>query len=708
MGLTRLRAEQISDIDYKQAVRVITVTDITNLSGGAPSQVDGVNLTAGDRILVTAQDPGSENGIYQVQTVGTGSNGTWIRSIDTNATGELEAGTIVMVTEGNTYADTQWKLTTNNPIVIGTTPLTFVQNSADAFGNIYANGTAVLANTVGSALTLTPGNNIEITGNNTTKTVTIGVTGISLNSISNGTSNVNVVSSGGNVTVGIGGTSNVAEFSTGGLKVTGFASTTGNVTGGNILTAGQISATSTITSAANIIAGNLTTAGLITATGNVIGSNFLTTGIVSATGNIFGGNALFSGNLTVNGNVTYINSNVVTINDLAINLANNAATAAAADGGGIEVGPAGSPYITWLYNNSANTFTSSAGISAVGNISGANFTTAGLITATGNVIGNNLIGNVLATTISVAGNVIGGNLLTSGLISATSTITSAANVIGGNITTAGQISAAGNLTGGNLSVVTDALISGNLTVTGNATLSGNILGDKIVNGNTSIEIQTASGNANVSVGGTSNVAVFTTAGLNITGVVSATGNLTGSNINTVGLITATANITGGNILTAGLVSATSTIISAANITGGNLTTAGLITAAGNITGGNILTVGEVSATGNVTGNFFIGNGAFLTGLQSGAANGIANGSTNITIPVASGNIAMSVQGQSNTVVISLGTFSMYGTFATPKLLQANVQVAPDTNAVLFGPVELDPAYNISVPDDSTLYIIGSL
>jgi hypothetical protein len=69
---------------------------------------------------------------------------------------------------------------------------------------------------------------------------------------------------------------------------------------------------------------------------------------------------------------------------------------------------------------------------------------------------------------------------------------------------------------------------------------------------------------------------------------------------------------------------------------------------------------------------------------------------------------MSVAGQSNTVVISLGTFSMYGTFATPKLLQANVEIAPDTNAVLFGPVELDPGYNISVPDDSTLYIIGSL
>jgi phage-related tail fiber protein len=166
MGLTRLRAEQISDIDYKQAVRVITVANVT-LSGGAPTPVDGVNLSAGDRVLVTGQSTGSQNGLYQVETVGSGSNGTWVRTTDGNTTGEIEAGMIVMVTEGTIYADTQWKLITDNPIVIGTTTLTFEQNSAAAFGNIFANGTAVLANSVGSTVTFTAGNNIAITGNNT-------------------------------------------------------------------------------------------------------------------------------------------------------------------------------------------------------------------------------------------------------------------------------------------------------------------------------------------------------------------------------------------------------------------------------------------------------------------------------------------------------------------------------------------------------------
>jgi len=239
MGLTRISAQQISNIDYKQAVRVITVSNVT-FSGSAPASVDGVSLATNDRILVAGQTTGSQNGLYIVQTVGSGSSGNWVRASDSNSTGELEAGTIVMVTEGNVFKDTQWKLTTNNPIVIGTTSLTFEQNSAFAFGNIYANSTAVLANTVGDTLTLTAGNNISITGNAAAKSVTIGVTGISLNSISNGTSNVNVVSSNGNITISVAGTSNVAEFSSTGVYVPGIITTAGNMTIGGSLTAGRI------------------------------------------------------------------------------------------------------------------------------------------------------------------------------------------------------------------------------------------------------------------------------------------------------------------------------------------------------------------------------------------------------------------------------------------------------------------------------------
>jgi hypothetical protein len=57
-----------------------------------------------------------------------------------------------------------------------------------------------------------------------------------------------------------------------------------------------------------------------------------------------------------------------------------------------------------------------------------------------------------------------------------------------------------------------------------------------------------------------------------------------------------------------------------------------VSVTGNVTGGNIITLGQVSATGNVTGNYFIGNGALLTGIQSGFLSGtvddfVGDGST---------------------------------------------------------------------------------
>jgi polyribonucleotide nucleotidyltransferase len=89
---------------------------------------------------------------------------------------------------------------------------------------------------------------------------------------------------------------------------------------------------------------------------------------------------------------------------------------------------------------------------------------------------------------------------------------------------------------------------------------------------------------------------------------------------------------------------------------------------------------------------------------AGTANGIANGATNITIPESSGNIAMSVAGASNTVVINLGSLTMYGAFAGPKILTANITVAASVNGLLIGPITLNNGYNITVPDASTLYV----
>jgi hypothetical protein len=162
---------------------------------------------------------------------------------------------IVMVTQGTQYADTPWKLTTNGEIIIGTTELVFVENYSQAFGNVFANGTAVIANAVSAPITLTAGNNIAITGNNISKTVTIEVTGISLSSISNGTSTLDIVTANGNITSTVNGNTTLIVTDTG-ANISGYITATGNVTA----------------TTANITA-NLTTSNI--AVTNSVGSNLV-------------------------------------------------------------------------------------------------------------------------------------------------------------------------------------------------------------------------------------------------------------------------------------------------------------------------------------------------------------------------------------------------------------------------------------------------
>lgn len=228
MALTKPRAYQIFDIDYKQAVRVCTVDNIT-LSGGAPNQVDGVNLSLNDRILVAGQTNNVQNGIYYVTSLGTGSNGTWSRAVDGDVTGELQSGMIIMVTEGTSYADTQWKLITNDPIVLGVTGLVFTLNygvpftvaaSPPATGNVvsaqwYDSGSGAVYEYTYDGTSYYW---VDITGPTVSNTA-------SLTSLVNGNSNVSIATANGNISMGVTGTPNVVVVSTQGVNVTG------NVTG---------------------------------------------------------------------------------------------------------------------------------------------------------------------------------------------------------------------------------------------------------------------------------------------------------------------------------------------------------------------------------------------------------------------------------------------------------------------------------------------
>lgn len=125
MSITRLGTyPQIKGSPYKIPCRVATDTDVT-LTGGTPNQVDGINLSVGDRILVKSQSTTSQNGIYYVEILGSGSNGTWVRSVDLSINDDIFQGVTIFVSEGTLYGGTLFVINTPNPIDLGTTSYGF-------------------------------------------------------------------------------------------------------------------------------------------------------------------------------------------------------------------------------------------------------------------------------------------------------------------------------------------------------------------------------------------------------------------------------------------------------------------------------------------------------------------------------------------------------------------------------------------------------
>lgn len=118
--------------DWKASVRVLAIANVATLSG--LQTIDGVTLVANDRIALVGQTTASANGIYVVQS------GAWARSTDADGNSEVTPGMAFFIEEGTTYADSQWRLTTNGAIVVGTTSLVFAQIGA---GVSYTNGTGM-------------------------------------------------------------------------------------------------------------------------------------------------------------------------------------------------------------------------------------------------------------------------------------------------------------------------------------------------------------------------------------------------------------------------------------------------------------------------------------------------------------------------------------------------------------------------------------
>jgi hypothetical protein len=554
---------------YTGAMTAMTgaVTTTANITGsyilGNGSQLTGIAASYGNanvaaNLAAFGSNPVSTTGnITAGNFVGSGAALTSITG--GNVTGTVANATFATSAAAATTAGTV--TTAAQPNITSTGTLTSVATTGNisATGNITGNyyiGNGSLltgitgSGTYGDANVVTlmgafGSNTINTTGNVTSGNLIIsnvgnprivGWNGVKLNfagptsnlallgsddSVGSSTLNVGNISTVGNITsnyyigngsllTGITGTGTygnanvVALMSSFGSNI---ISTTGNITGGNLVTGGNVDATRVY--AGSIEGGNISTSGVggnvttsrlnastLSLSGNVV-SDLVVTGN-NAGGTIGNIRALGSisavGNISANGNVLAGNVNGGNVNATYV----NATTAIISPSGQFDT-----------------------------------VVVAGAITATGSNIsaGNiSLSGSVQSgATISAAGNITGGNLRTGGIVSA-----------GGNITAPYFIGNGSQLTGitttyGNSNVAAFLPVYGGSLFVGNITVdqaNGAVISAGVINSSTII----STGDLQV---GTSGAATIVTPGT-ITGNI-ITGN---SYVSTAGYVTAVGNVTG--------------------------------------------------------------------------------------------------------------------------------------------------------------------
>ena len=127
-NLTQLRDAIKNMIAGANTIARFTTTGNITLSGLATQGGGdwGSALTAGDVILVKNQATASQNGWYA------SAAGAWTRVVYLDESEEVKPSTLTKVSEGATLADTIWMLTTDAPITVGATNLSFAQKDGVA------------------------------------------------------------------------------------------------------------------------------------------------------------------------------------------------------------------------------------------------------------------------------------------------------------------------------------------------------------------------------------------------------------------------------------------------------------------------------------------------------------------------------------------------------------------------------------------------
>jgi hypothetical protein len=492
-------------------------------------------------------------------------------------------------------------------------------------------------------------------------------------------------------------------------------STTGNITGGNILTGGVVSA------AGNVRGSNLNTTGLVTATGNVTGGNILTDGYVSATGNITGSYFFGNGSQLTGLPATYGNANVADFLPTYSGVVGASSVSATGDiiggffvGNGAQVGNLNAANVLGTVANA--TYATSAG-SAGSATTAVSATTAGTVTDNAQA---NITSVGTLSSLSVTGNISGNYFLGNG-----SQLTGIATTSYGNANVADYLPTyTGGFTSLTGNVTTTANIQANYFVGNGSQLTGIVATTTYNNSNVAAFLPTYTGampsmTGNVATTANIQANYFIGNGSQVTGLVNSIQVGSGLTINqSTGVVTITnANptpYTNSNVNTLLATWGSNTI-----------STTGTITA-GNVTGSNVLTGGAISATGNVTGSYIKGNGSALTGLvtsiiagtgitvnsatgavtvtatgSGGSGNIISNGTSNVSIPVANGNITFSTGGTTKFTITN--TANPYVNVIANGSIQADSLYA---NAISMTGFSVNSVGNVSLGNGGSTVAIG--
>lgn len=166
---------------WKEPVRAASTANIT-LSGA--QTIDGVSVVAGDRVLLTGQSAAAANGIYIAAT------GFWSSAPDFDEDSEV-LGATVFVSEGTANGNSQWHVTTDGPITIGTTELEWVKIGGGASytagaginisGSIISIDPAVVARKVSATIGDNTATTISVTHNLGTRDLIVSVREVSSN-----------------------------------------------------------------------------------------------------------------------------------------------------------------------------------------------------------------------------------------------------------------------------------------------------------------------------------------------------------------------------------------------------------------------------------------------------------------------------------------------------------------------------------------------